>query len=293
MIYLLLVSILWAFSFGIIKNNLVSIDSNFIAFARLFISFLVFLPFVKITNLKKELFLKLLIIGVFQYGIMYVTYIFAFQFLKAYEIVLFTVFTPIYIVAINDLLKKKIHLNFYITALISLIGSGIVVWQDITTPNLILGFFLMQISNISFAFGQVYYKKVMKNIPIIKDQHIFAILYFGGFITAFIFSIFTTNYFLISLNYKQISSLLYLGIVSSGIGFFLWNYGARLTNIGSLAIFNNLKIPLGIFVSVLFFAESVNIWNLLIGCLLVTFALLINEYKIKNYKRKSNGKISI
>jgi drug/metabolite transporter (DMT)-like permease len=76
-------------------------------------------------------------------------------------------------------------------------------------------------------------------------------------------------------------TLLYLGIIPSGIGFFLWNYGAKLTNIGSLAIFNNIKIPLGISVSILFFEETANFWNLFIGGLLVTIALVINEYQIK------------
>jgi len=286
MIYLLLVSILWAFSFGIIKDNLISIDSNFISFARLFISFIVFLPFIKIKNLGQKLIFQLLITGSIQYGIMYVTYIFAFQFLKAYEVVLFTVFTPIYVVIINDIFKKKIHLKFYITAMLSLIGSGIVVWQEITSVNLVFGFLLMQISNFAFAFGQVFYKKVMNNKPNIKDQHIFAILYFGGFVAAFVFSIFTTNYSIITLTNNEITSLLYLGIIASGVGFFLWNYGAKITNIGTLAVFNNLKIPLGVLVSVLFFSEIVNIWNLIIGGLLVSIALLINEYEITKIDNK-------
>ncbi|PIQ07698.1 MAG: EamA family transporter [Ignavibacteriales bacterium CG18_big_fil_WC_8_21_14_2_50_31_20] len=286
MICLLLVSILWAFSFGIIKDNLISIDSNFISFARLFISFIVFLPFIKIKNLGQKLIFQLLIIGSIQYGIMYVTYIFAFQFLKAYEVVLFTVFTPIYVVIINDIFKKKIHLKFYITAMLSLIGSGIVVWQEITSVNLVFGFLLMQISNFAFAFGQVFYKKVMINKPNIKDQHIFAILYFGGFVAAFVFSIFTTNYSIITLTNNEITSLLYLGIIASGVGFFLWNYGAKITNIGTLAVFNNLKIPLGVLVSVLFFSEIVNIWNLIIGGLLVSIALLINEYEITKIDNK-------
>ena len=52
MIYLLAVSLIWAFSFGLIKGNLVGLDSNFVSFVRLFISFLVFVPFLKIKNLE-------------------------------------------------------------------------------------------------------------------------------------------------------------------------------------------------------------------------------------------------
>lgn len=281
MIYLLIVSILWAFSFGLIKGNLFSVDSNFVSFIRLLISFVVFLPFLRIKNLNNRLIIQLLFIGAIQYGIMYISYIYAFQFLKAYEIVLFTIFTPIYVVLINDVLNSKIHKNLYFTAILSLVGSGIVVWHEISSPSLISGFLLMQISNFSFAFGQVYYKKTIQIKSDLKDKNIFGILYFGGFLTAFAFSLFTTEYSQISLNNTEMLTLLYLGIIPSGIGFFLWNYGAKLTNIGSLAIFNNLKIPLGISVSILFFEETANFWNLFIGGLLVTIALVINEYQIK------------
>jgi len=44
---LLLVSIAWGFSFGLIKGNLTGIDSNFISFARMAFSLVVFLPFLK------------------------------------------------------------------------------------------------------------------------------------------------------------------------------------------------------------------------------------------------------
>ncbi len=287
MIYLLIVSLIWAFSFGLIKGNLVGIDSNFVSFARLLISFLVFLPFLKIKNLERKLVFTLLLIGAVQYGVMYVSYIFAFQFLKAYEVVLFTIFTPIYVVITNDLVEKKFHPFFYLTSLISFVGTAIIVWDKITSDALIVGFLLMQISNIAFAFGQIYYKKSMLKFPKVNDKNIFAILYLGGFIVAFLFSLFSTSYSTLSLSNNQILTILYLGIVASGIGFFLWNYGATLTNTGSLAVFNNLKIPLGIIISVLFFSEEVNIISLLIGGLIVTSALVINEYQIKKHSSQT------
>lgn len=280
MIYLLIVSLIWAFSFGLIKGNLINVDSNFVAFSRLLISFLLFLPFLKIRNILKKNLLQLLLIGAVQYGLMYICYIYAFQFLYAYEIVLFTILTPIYVVVINDLIQKRFHLLFYLTSMLSLFGAVIVVWQNITSEELIIGFILMQISNISFAFGQVYYKKLMKIIPETKDFNIFAILYLGGFFTAFIFTFFTTDYTTLSLTNNELLTIIYLGVIASGVGFFLWNFGARKTNAGSLAVFNNLKIPFGIIVSVLFFAEEVNLWNLSIGGLIVSLALVINEYQI-------------
>ena len=53
MLQLIFVSFLWAFSFGLIKSQLTGLDSNLVAALRLWISFLIFLPFLKLDVLKK------------------------------------------------------------------------------------------------------------------------------------------------------------------------------------------------------------------------------------------------
>ena len=68
-----------------------------------------------------------------------------------------------------------------------------------------------------------------------------------------------------------------MGIVASGVGFFLWNLGARKTDAGALAIFNNLKIPFGVAVSIFVFGESEDVTKLLVGFLIISTALYINE----------------
>jgi drug/metabolite transporter (DMT)-like permease len=50
--------------------------------------------------------------------------------------------------------------------------------------------------------------------------------------------------------------LLYLGLIASGLGFFLWNRGATRVDAGTLAVMNNAKIPLAVACSLLFFGES-------------------------------------
>jgi drug/metabolite transporter (DMT)-like permease len=127
----------------------------------------------------------------------------------------------------------------------------------------------------------------MRNNPEASDKNIFAVLFLGGFVTAFVFSLFTTDYGSLSLTTSEILTLLYLGALASGIGFFLWNFGAKFTNTGALAIFNNLKIPLGIAVSVIVFSESVNLFNILIGGSIVVLALVINELYIYNIHHKT------
>ncbi len=280
MLYLLIVSLIWAFSFGLIKDNLSSLDSNFVAFLRLLISFLVFIPFLRIKKIKLEFIWKLILLGSVQFGLMYSAYIYAFKFLDAYEVVLFTILTPIYINAINDSMKKKFHLTYLLTAILSILGALIIVNHEITSQNIIYGFLLIQFSNLCFAFGQVYYKNIMTELENVKDRDIFALPYLGAVGITFLISLFAVEINKVTITTSQIFTLLYLGVIASGLGFFLWNNGVRKTNIGTVAIFNNLKIPLGILVSVLFFGEVVKIQNLIIGGLILITALVINEYQL-------------
>jgi len=65
--------------------------------------------------------------------------------------------------------------------------------------------------------------------------------------------------------------------VASGLGFWLWNAGARRVSAGTLAVFNDLKIPLAVAVSLLVFGEQTDLPRLLMGGTLVLAALLLNE----------------
>ena len=107
MIYLIIVSIIWALSFSLIKGSLTTIDSNLVAFIRLGISFLIFLPFIKFKNVSKKLIAHFIFIGFIQYGLMYVSYIYAYKFLEAYQVAILTIFTPIFIVIIYDLWERN------------------------------------------------------------------------------------------------------------------------------------------------------------------------------------------
>jgi drug/metabolite transporter (DMT)-like permease len=82
---------------------------------------------------------------------------------------------------------------------------------------------------------------------------------------------------LTSLTTQQLVVLLYLGAIASGVGFFLFNAGARWTDVGTLAIFNNVKVPLAVLASVLFFGDVVNWPRLLIGGVIIGGALVLNE----------------
>lgn len=278
MVELLVVSLIWAFSFGLIKDNLVSVDPNFVAFARLFISLLVFLPFVRLKNVVRKVSLQLMLVGAIQYGLMYITYNLSFHYLKAYEVALFTILTPLYVTVVDNIFQRRFSRLQGITTLLAIAGTAVIKLTGAVQNDIFLGFLIVQVSNLSFAFGQVYYKKVMARAPQLRDRQVFALPYLGAvLLTAFSTTIFG-GWSSLKLGSTQILSLLYLGVIASGLGFFLWNYGARKVNNGALAILNNLKIPLAVAVSLLVFGETANITNLLIGGALIVMAFLLNEF---------------
>ncbi|MBD3226401.1 MAG: EamA family transporter [Caldithrix sp.] len=277
MIYLIIVSVLWAFSFGLIKGQLIGLDSNLVSVIRLGISLVVFLPFLRIKQLGVGLAIKLLIIGMIQYGLMYSLYIYAYQFLQAYQVVLFTIFTPLYVTLINDILQKQWNSRFMLAALLAVGGTGFVVFQDWQQVSLRTGFLLMQLSNLCFAFGQIAYKRVMSYRTDIKEHRVFAVLFMGGVIITAWASFFTVEWYTLEVSSTQLYTLLYLGVIASGVGFFLWNYGARRTNAGALAVLNNAKIPLGVLFALVIFNEDAQIFKLIIGIVSILLALYLTE----------------
>jgi drug/metabolite transporter (DMT)-like permease len=276
MVGLTVVSLIWAFSFGLIKNTLAGVDSNFVAAARLALALLVFLPFLRLRKVPRGAALRLMTVGAFQFGFMYIAYQFAFQYLQAYEVALFTIFTPLYVTLANDIFKKRVNWLHLGTTVLAIIGAAIVKGAGIQSL-LLTGFLLVQVSNICFAFGQVYYKRVMVSYPDVRDASIMALPYLGGVLVTGLVAGFTTRWSALLLTPLQGFTLIYLGLIASGFCFFLWNASARRVNTGALAIFNDLKIPLAVAVSLIFFGEQANLPNLLIGGGIILAALWLNE----------------
>ena len=285
MSYLLIVSLVWAFSFGLIKGRLAGLDSNFVSLARMALALAVFLPFLRIKKVSFTQAVKLVLTGTVQFGIMYAAYICSFRYLQAYEVALFTIFTPLYVSIINDLSEKRFHSMYLLCALLAVTGTAIISWNGIKTSDIISGFLYVQLSNIAFAAGQIAYRNTMKGQPDTRDHHVFALLYLGGCIITGILSAITTDYSSMVLSKQQVLTLLYLGILASGICFFMWNRGARLVNAGTLAVFNNLKIPLAVAVSIIFFGEKGNIIRLVTGGSIIAFSLVLSA----GYSKKTGN----
>lgn len=284
MLYLLSASLIWAFSYGLIKSQLTSLDPNFVTVCRMFMALLVFLPFLMIQKNKKYV-PRLLLFGAVQYGLMYLFVLRAYQYLDAYQVVLFSATTPFYVILFNTLFERRLHLYHFIVAGIAIMGGWIIYDVQSMYSGIFMGFCLVQASDICFAFGQVAYKKFRQNIPEIQDKEVYGFLFLG----AFIISMMSTSWFegwhsLYDVTFKQGLILVYLGGISSGLCFFWWNKGAVQMHPLMLSVFNNLKLPLATLVSLFFFHEQLkDTMCLKSGLLLILFALILAE----RYRRKT------
>ena len=296
MFYLAIVSLVWAFSFGLIKSNLAGLDPAFVAAARLLLALLVFLPFLRLRALReRKLAVSLLLIGAVQFGLMYVAYVSSFTFLNAYDVAFFTVFTPLYVTLLDDAERRRFHPFFLSMALLAVAGAALALFRRGEGGMPWQGFLLVQASNICFAWGQVHYRRVMEGRENIRDRDVFAILYLGAFLIAAVPAAVSAAagdsslvQSVLNLTPRQGWSLLYLGVLASGLCFFLWNLGARRTNTGTLAVFNNVKIPLAIACAILIFGEKPeNPCRFFAGFLLTLTALAVNEWQVrkKSFKK--------
>lgn len=275
MALLFLASILWAFSFGLIKRNLAGVDAGWLACIRLALSLAVFLPALRIRGLTGRALAVLVGLGAVQYGVMYVLYLSAFRYLAAHEVALFTVFTPVFVTVLNDAALRRFHRLFLWTSLLAVAGSAAIVCAPgRELGGALLGFALVQGSNLSFAAGQVGYRLAMARTPGVRDRDAFALLYLGGAAAAGAWMLLTGGA-PPALTGPQWATVLYLGVVPSGLAFFLWNAGARRVTAGTLAAMNNAKVPLGVLAAVVWFGERPAWGRLALGSAAIIAAALL------------------
>ena len=275
---LIAVTILWAFSFSLIGVYLAGqVDAWFSVLMRVSLATLVFLPFLKLRQIEASIAFKLMICGALQLGIMYGFYYQSFLYLSVPEVLLFTVMTPLYVTLINDMLDRRLNIGFAISSLIAICGAVAIRYQGID-DGFIKGLIIVQCANLCFAAGQVGYKRVIeKNYPDIAQRTVFGWFFLGALAIVIPCYILMGNPDKLPTTNLQWGILVYLGLIASGLGYFAWNKGATMVNIGTLAVANNLLIPAGIIVNVVFWNRDADILRLAIGGGIILIALWVND----------------
>ena len=271
--YLIAVTLLWAFSFSLIGVYLAGqVDAYFAVLIRVLLALLVFLPFMR--RLPFALAVKLLALGAVQLGLMYLFYYQSFLLLSVPEVLVFTIFTPVYITLLYDALQRRFRYRFLLAALLAVIAAAIMRFEGLT-QDYWLGFAIVQAANICFAFGQVGYKVLLEQQPVKMEQHhLFGWFYLGAAMVVLpAWLLFGSAQY--PQNATQWSILLWLGLVASGGGYYYWNKGATLVSSGLLAVMNNMLIPAGLLVNIVFWNRNENMLSLGIGTALLFLSCML------------------
>lgn len=282
---LVAVSIIWAFSFGLIKGKLTGLDPGLVASIRLILCFLCFLPFIfKVAG--QGMRLRLAVLGIVQFGIMYLAYIQSYQYLPGYLVAVFTIFTPFYVIALNFIFVKSSRsvkgVSVAMAAVVlSILGAAIIVFKTPGQEAFLIGFLILQLANIAFAIGQWGYQRWADEKSHAGNM---AWMYLGAAVIASAISFPQLDWNEVSISNEQIGVLLYLGVVASGLCFYLWNSGSKQVSPATLAVMNNGYIPVAVVASIVLFSEEADLVRLLVGGGLILLSVMVS-YKTAFVKK--------
>lgn len=279
MLLLVLVTVLWAFSFSLIGEFLAGhVDSDFAVLSRVLLAALLFLPVTRWRGVPGQLRLGILITGALQFGVTYLCLYRSFSYLSVPEVLLFTIFTPLYITLIDDALNRRFSPVALLAAAVATLGAGIIRYDGLS-QDFLTGFLLLQLANLTFAAGQVGYKHIMARYPLsIPAWRTFGYFFFGAFLVALPSWLVFGDSSRLPATPLQWGILAWLGLAASGAGLYLWNRGACQVDAGTLAVMNNALVPAGLLVNLLIWNQQADLLRLALGGLVIAGSLWLNAH---------------
>ncbi len=272
--YLLLgVTLIWSFSFSLIGEFLAGRVDPYVAVGcRMLLALLLFTPWLMRKRTPVKQAFALAGIGAIQLGLMYLLLYHSFLYLTVAEVLLFTILTPVYVTLFDQLWRgQRIGIYWLGPALLAVLGALIIRFK-LPSTDFWLGLALVQGANVCFAFGQVAYRQLTLGNSLQQSQS-FGWFFVGASAVSAIGCLAFADWQKVPTTTNDWLILLWLGLVASGLGYWLWNAGARQVNADQLAVMNNLLIPTGLLVNVMLWQHTVNWWQFSVGTLLILLSL--------------------
>jgi len=273
---------IWSSAFIVTKVALTDLGPFTLSAIRIFIAFIVLLPAAMKRGFHfKNLFTKrAFIYGIFGYGGDLVLLSFGLATCTASIAAIIQGLFPIFMILLgNYMLNESITKHKVIGIVFSVAGVFIASVGNLSqnSGTTILGIGFIAASVLSWAFYSVYSKKTGEGM----DSFVLSEICSGaGFLCvlpfAFIEQVF--NGFTMP-GSDAIFSLLYLGVISGGLGLVLWSYGMKKVDSTVTGIYYNLVPVIGLFLA--FFAHERITFLQIAGSVLVLAGVLIGTRQEK------------
>lgn len=195
----------------------------------------------------------------------------------AFITALYVVLVPIYALV----LKKKAPFNVWLSVGIALIGF----------------YFLCIKDDLSMAFSDIYViiGALIFPIHILTIDHftekcdgvrMSAVQFFAATLVNIIFALFMESSQNLGLIGENILSIIYLGVVSSGVAYTLQIVGQRGVNPAVASIILSLESVFGVMGTAIFLKQTLTVREYL-GCFIVLFAVILSQLNFKFKKEQS------
>ena len=288
--YLILVTVLWAFSFSLIGQYLAGqVDSDFSVLARVAIAAAVFIPFTRWRGLPWRLLGGLWLAGALQFGVTYLCLYRSFTVLTVPEVLLFTVLTPIYVTLLDDSLAKRFN-PWSLFAVLFAVGGGVIIRFKHIEGDYLIGFLLLQLANLTFAAGQVMCRQLLARYPTEQPLHrFFGHFFLGALLLALPSFLLFGDAGKLPQTAVQWGVLGWMGLFATALGMFWWVKGSTLVDAGTLAIMNELHVPAGLLVNLLIWNRDADLKKLALGGSVIVASLWLNRFGRKMGRRMHPG----
>lgn len=279
--YLLIVTFVQAFSFSLIGEYLAGhVDSYFAVLARVLIAGLVFLPLTRWREVPAAFARRLLLIGALQFGVTYVCLYLSFRVLTVPEVLLFTILTPVHVTLLQDAFERRFNGWALLAALVAVAGAAVIRFDGIS-GHFLGGFLLLQLANFTYAAGQVLYKRLVAEQPLPGPHfHRFGYFFLGAVLVALPAYLAFGNLSRLPDAPLQWGVLLFLGLIATAFGMYAWNKGASQVPAATLAVMNNLHVPVGLLLNLLIWNHNEPLGRLALGGAIILASVWISRRRL-------------
>ncbi len=276
--YLIIVTVLWAFSFSLIGQYLAGkVDPDLSVLVRVLIAAAVFVPMTVGRGLPWGLVAGFWLAGALHFGITYACLYRSFTVLTVPEVLLFTVLTPIYVTMIDDALIGRFNRWAMLAALVAVTG-GIIIRFKPLQGDYLLGFVLLQIANATFAAGQVLCRRLLLHYkPSQPLYRFFGHFFLGALLIALPSWLLFGDPAKMPTTTVQWGVLVWMGLFATALGMFWWTKGSTQVDAGVLAIMNELHVPAGLIVNVLIWNRDTDLQRLALGGIVIMASFWLNR----------------